>query len=161
MPLWYLELNQVIWKLVFFNPVSICFFLHIEMKPATSQKSTAMKFAIHRAVVEKSFRDYTSAYNLNDARVKLKVYHTFRVAALSDVITDSLGMTGYDRDLAWLLGMLHDIGSFEQVRRYHTFRGALFINHAELSADILFRDGLIRNFFMNLKCMQECLLHTY
>ena len=114
-----------------------------------------MKFAIHRAEVEKSFRDYTSAYNLNDAKVKLKVDHTFRVAALSDVITDSLGMTGYDKDLAWLLGMLHDIGRFEQVRRYHTFRDALSINHAELSADILFRDGLINNFIIeenNVSC---------
>jgi putative nucleotidyltransferase with HDIG domain len=105
-----------------------------------------MEFAIDRTEVEKSFRDYTAAYNLNEAKVKLKVDHTFRVAALSDVITDSLGMTGYDKDLAWLLGMLHDIGRFEQVRRYHTFRDALSINHAELSADILFRDGLIRNF---------------
>ena len=114
-----------------------------------------MEFAIHRAEVEKSFRDYTSAYDLDDAKVKLKVDHTFRVAALSDVITDSLGMTGYDKDLAWLLGMLHDIGRFEQVRRYHTFRDALSINHAELSADILFRDGLIRNFIneeKNLSC---------
>ena len=32
------------------------------------------------------------------------------------------------------------------MRRYHTFRDALSINHAELSADILFRDGLIKNF---------------
>lgn len=105
-----------------------------------------MKFAIHRAEVEKSFRDYTSAYSLDDAKVKLKVDHTFRVAALSDVITDSLGMTGYDKDLAWLLGMLHDIGRFEQVRRYHTLRDALSINHAELSADILFKEGLIGRF---------------
>jgi len=105
-----------------------------------------MEFVINRAEVEKSFRDYTSAYNLNEAKVKLKVDHTFRVAALSDAITDSLGMAGYDKDLAWLLGMLHDIGRFEQVRRYHTFRDALSINHAELSADILFWDGLIRNF---------------
>ena len=114
-----------------------------------------MEFTIHRAEVEKTFRDYTSAYNLNDAKVKLKVDHTFRVAALSDVITDSLGMTGYDKDLAWLLGMLHDIGRFEQVRRYHTLRDAFSINHAKLSADILFRDGLISNFIIeenNLSC---------
>ena len=117
--------------------------------------------AINRTEAEKSFHDYTAAYDVDDAKVALKVEHTFGVAGLGDVMSDSLGMTGYDRDLAWLLGMLHDIGSFEQVRRYHTFRGALFINHAELSADILFRDGLIRNFFMNVKCMQECLLHTY
>ena len=93
-------------------------------------------FAINRAEAEKSFHDYTAAYDLDDAKVALKVEHTFRVAGLCDVISDSLGMTGYDKDLAWLLGMLHDIGRFEQVRRYHTFR----------SADILFREGLIKNF---------------
>ena len=103
-------------------------------------------FAINRAEAEKSFHDYTAAYDLDDAKVALKVEHTFRVAGLCDVISDSLGMTGYDKDLAWLLGMLHDIGRFEQVRRYHTFRDALSVNHAELSADILFREGLIKNF---------------
>lgn len=104
------------------------------------------KIAIDREKVTESFRDYTAAYDPDDAKVKLKVEHTFRVAALCDVITDSLRITGYDKDLAWLLGMLHDIGRFEQVRRYHTFRDALSVNHAELSADILFRDGLIGNF---------------
>lgn len=102
--------------------------------------------AVNRAEAEKSFHDYTAAYDLDDAKVALKVEHTFRVAGLCDVISDSLGMTGYDKDLAWLLGMLHDIGRFEQVRRYHTFRDALSVNHAELSADILFREGLIKNF---------------
>ena len=105
-----------------------------------------MGLEIRRAEVEKSFHDYTSAYDLGDAKVKLKVDHTFRVAALSDLIAGSLGMTGYDKDLAWLLGILHDIGRFEQIRRYHTFRDALSINHAELSADILFKDGLIKRF---------------
>ena len=109
-----------------------------------------MKTEINREEVEQSFRNYTAAYDLGDAKVKLKVEHTFRVAALCDVITDSLGMAGYDKDLAWLLGILHDIGRFEQVRRYHTFRDALSVNHAELSADILFRDGLI-NSFINLE----------
>ncbi len=105
-----------------------------------------MEFEIQREEAEKSFREYTSAYDLNDAKVRLKVEHTFRVAALCDCIAGSLGMTGYDKDLAWLLGMLHDIGRFEQVRRFNTFRDALSVNHAELSADILFRDGLIGRF---------------
>jgi len=105
-----------------------------------------MQFVIQRFEVENSFRNYTSGYDLNDVRVKLKVDHTFRVAVLCDIISDSLGLTGYDKDLAWLLGMLHDIGRFEQLRRFHTFRDALSVNHAELSADILFRDGLIHDF---------------
>ncbi|MBR1493657.1 MAG: HD domain-containing protein [Acidaminococcaceae bacterium] len=105
-----------------------------------------MQFVIQRTKVENSFRNYTAGYDLDDVRVKLKVDHTFRVAALCDIISDSLGLAGYDKDLAWLLGMLHDIGRFEQLRRFHTFRDALSVNHAELSADILFRDGLIRDF---------------
>ena len=105
-----------------------------------------MTFTIQRDGIEKSFRNYISGYDLDDPKVKLKVDHTFRVAALCDFIAGDLGMTGFDRDLAWLLGMLHDIGRFEQVRRYHTFRDALSINHAELSADILFKDGLIERF---------------
>ncbi|MBO5604638.1 MAG: HD domain-containing protein, partial [Acidaminococcaceae bacterium] len=72
-----------------------------------------MQFVIQRAKVENSFRNYTAGYDRNDVRVKLKVDHTFRVAALCDIISDSLGLAGYDKDLAWLLGMLHDIGRFE------------------------------------------------
>ena len=105
-----------------------------------------MKFDIIREKVEKAFRDYTADYDLNDPKVKLKVDHTYRVAALSDCITDSLNLTGFDKNLAWLLGMLHDIGRFEQLRRYHTFRDAFSVNHAELSADILFRENLIGKF---------------
>lgn len=101
---------------------------------------------IYRKKVEESFKNYVSNYDLTDVKVKLKVDHTFRVAALCDLIADELGLKGYDKDLAWLLGMLHDIGRFEQLRRFHTFRDALSVNHAELSADILFRDGLIGNF---------------
>ena len=38
-----------------------------------------MKFVIHRAEVEKNFRDYTAAYKPNEAKIKLKMDHAFRV----------------------------------------------------------------------------------
>ena len=114
-----------------------------------------MTFNIQRDGVEKSFRNYISNYDLNDPQVKLKVDHTFRVAALCDFIANDLGMGGNDKDLAWLLGMLHDVGRFEQVRRYHTLRDGLSINHAELGADILFKDGLIEQ-FISVKAEPPC-----
>ena len=46
--------------------------------------------------------------------------------------------------------MLHDIGRFEQVRRYGTFADDKSINHGELGANILFRDGLIEEFVPEL-----------
>ena len=50
-----------------------------------------------------------------------------------------------DPEKAYIVGLLHDIGRFEQVRIYNTFRDAESVNHAQFSADLLFRDGMIRD----------------
>ncbi len=97
---------------------------------------------INRAAVEQAFIDYVSDYNLNDTKIKLKKDHTFRVAGLCDEIAGSLQFIGEDRDLAWLCGMLHDIGRFEQIRRYGTFKDAESINHAHFGVQLLFEDYL-------------------
>ncbi|MBQ7195863.1 MAG: HD domain-containing protein [Synergistaceae bacterium] len=91
-----------------------------------------------------SFRNYVAAYDTKNAGVSLKIAHTYRVAEIADSIARSVA--GVEADLAWLLGLLHDIGRFEQITRYGTFKDAFSVDHAELGADILFRDGLIKNF---------------
>ena len=107
---------------------------------------SAKSFSIDRSKVRQAFEEYTSHYDPEDYKIVLKIRHTYRVADLSDRIAESLGLTGPDRDLAWLIGMLHDIGRFEQVRRYHTFIDANSVNHAHLSADLLFKEDLIDAF---------------
>jgi hypothetical protein len=96
---------------------------------------------IDRNRVEKQFTEYASRYDAKDVKVQLKTAHTFRVAALADRIARSLALSREDTDIAWLLGMLHDIGRFEQLRQYHTFIDSKSVNHAALSADILFGKG--------------------
>ena len=108
------------------------------------KETAAMK--TDRAKVTASFQKYAEHYNLSDVKVKLKYDHTFRVAQNAERIAKSLSLSPDDIDLAWLLGMLHDIGRFEQVRRYGTFQDKSSVNHAALSADILFHDDLIRSF---------------
>lgn len=93
---------------------------------------------IDRERVKETFRDYTNAYDILDEKIKLKIGHTYRVADLCERIAVSEGMSKADADLAWLLGMLHDIGRFEQLRLYHTFIDADSVDHAMLGADILF-----------------------
>lgn len=39
---------------------------------------------IERIKAEKVFRDYVSAYNAQDDKVRLKIEHTFRVAVLCE-----------------------------------------------------------------------------
>ena len=101
---------------------------------------------INREHVLSAFDRYTSAYDVTDVKVKLKIDHTYRVAELCDRISDSLHLSQEDRDIAWLSGMLHDIGRFEQLRRYHTFMDKISCNHAALSAEVLFAGGNIRMF---------------
>lgn len=92
------------------------------------------------------FTEYTDKYNSKDTKIKLKIDHTFRVAMLSEQIALSEGLSENDVDLAWLIGMLHDIGRFEQVRRYNTFSDALSIDHAQFGADLLFKEDLFESY---------------
>ena len=104
------------------------------------------KPAINRKNVINAFAEYVRNYDPSDEKIKLKIGHTYRVAGLSQRIAESLGLSEPDVDIAWLLGMLHDIGRFEQIRRFGTFNDVQSVDHAEFGADLLFKEGLIRKF---------------
>lgn len=101
---------------------------------------------IDRKRAEAAFQSYVEAYDVRDEKVRLKIEHTYRVSALCDEIAKSLGLSEEDVDLAWLIGLLHDIGRFEQLKNYGTFIDDLSINHAEYGAEILFFQGKIRDY---------------
>ena len=101
---------------------------------------------IDRNHVLNEFKTYVADYDISDDKIRLKVVHTYKVAENSERIAESLGLNSDDTDLAWLIGMLHDIGRFEQLRRYHTFIDADSIDHAKFGADLLFEEGLVRKF---------------
>lgn len=101
---------------------------------------------IDRKKVKNVFKKYTDNYDTSDEKIKLKVDHTYRVAALSERIASSLGLGDDDTNLAWLIGMLHDIGRFEQLKNYGTFSDAESIDHAHYGVELLFEDGLIEKF---------------
>ena len=79
-------------------------------------------------------------------RSNCKIDHTYRVAALCARIAQSLALPPEDVDLAWLSGILHDVGRFEQLRRYNTFIDAQSVSHAALSVAVLFDEGRIRDY---------------
>lgn len=104
------------------------------------------KPVINRKNVINAFAEYVRNYDPSDEKIKLKINHTYRVAGLCQRIAESLGLSEPDVDIAWLLGMLHDIGRFEQIRRFGTFNDVQSVDHAEFGADLLFKEGLIRKF---------------
>ena len=98
--------------------------------------------SIDRVRARAAFDAYVAPYDAANPRIALKVDHTLRVAELCDRIAASLEMGDSDRDLAWLCGLLHDIGRFEQVRRWNTFSDARSCSHAALGVEVLFgEDG--------------------
>ena len=99
---------------------------------------------------KKAFKEYVKKYNPEE-KIKIKIVHIEKVAENSKRIAQNLGLSQEDVELAELIGLLHDIGRFEQVRLYHTFVDKDSINHGEYGAKILFEDGLIRNFIKDNK----------
>lgn len=110
---------------------------------------------IDREKVKKIFAEYVRHYGAEEPKILLKILHTYKVSGLCGEITHDLlcpakmrekESVQKDIDLAWLIGMLHDIGRFEQVRRYHTLLDAASVSHAALGIQILFDEGMLMRF---------------
>ena len=101
---------------------------------------------IDRQKALNAFNAYVINYDVNDEKIKLKIEHTYRVCVLCERIAKESGFDEDEIEIAWLTGLLHDVGRFEQLRRYGTFIDAQSIDHAEFGADILFKEGKIRDY---------------
>lgn len=101
---------------------------------------------INREHIKKTFQEYTDRYDSTNPKIKLKIDHTYRGANLCEQIAQSLELSAAEVDLAWLSGMLHDVGRFEQLRRYNTFSDAQSIDHARFAVELLYDDGLIADY---------------
>ncbi len=102
--------------------------------------------ADYKEAAKEVFLSYAEQYDTGNVMISHKIEHTFRVAELSERFAGAAGMNAEDRHCAWFFGLLHDIGRFEQVKRFGTFVDSQSVDHAELGADLLFGEGLIRRF---------------
>ncbi|MEE1373223.1 MAG: HD domain-containing protein [Parolsenella sp.] len=93
---------------------------------------------VDRERARAAFLAYVAPYDPANPRIALKIAHALRVADLCDRIAHEQSWPAADIDLAWLCGLLHDMGRFEQVRRWDTFRDAVSCSHAKLGASVLF-----------------------
>lgn len=76
---------------------------------------------------------------------ELKVIHTYQVARNSKMLAQRLDLGQEDIELAELIGLLHDIGRFEELKMLNRFDNIKF-DHAGHGVKVLFEDNLIRNF---------------
>lgn len=102
-------------------------------------------------LAKKVFAEYVKKYNPENGKIALKIKHIYRVADISKEIAVKLGLNEEEQNLAELIGLLHDIGRFEQIRVYDTFVDSKSVNHAEMGVKVLFDDGLINKFIEDRK----------
>ncbi len=95
--------------------------------------------------IKEVFDNYVSNFNLEEEKIQLKYYHTFEVADNCREIAKRLKLESSDQDLAYLIGICHDIGRFKQVKEFNTFKDNE-MDHADYGVKVLFEDGLIRKF---------------
>ena len=91
-------------------------------------------------------KKYIEKYDFSNPRIKLKAAHIYRVADVSKQIATELNLTKEEIDLAELIGLLHDIGRFEQLRIYDTFKDRESVNHAEMGVKVLKENNFIEKF---------------
>lgn len=97
--------------------------------------------AIDRTRAARAFKTYTDAYDATNPRIALKIEHTYHVAEACDAVAREQNWSTEDIDLAWLCGLLHDMGRFEQLRRWDTFKDAESMSHAALGVEVLFGEN--------------------
>ncbi|MEW6259991.1 MAG: HD domain-containing protein [Thermodesulfobacteriota bacterium] len=96
------------------------------------------------------FRKYVDGFYTgieeDDRNIELKDIHTQHVRKNMERLCASLGLDTGKRDLADLIALFHDVGRFEQYRKYRTFSDRKSVNHARLGVQVLARhhvlDGL-------------------
>lgn len=99
---------------------------------------------------KKIFNEYVSHYNMEDEKIKLKVKHTYQVLNRSRDVAVSLNFSEEEKELAMLIGLLHDIGRFEQVKLHNTFDDTVF-PHSKYGIKILFGENHIRDYIKDDK----------
>ncbi|WP_321431261.1 HD domain-containing protein [uncultured Methanolobus sp.] len=87
------------------------------------------------------FEDYVRSFHSDDSFVRqnviLKENHSIRVCENAALIAASENMDHKEYYLAKAIALLHDVGRFEQISKYRTFKDSESENHAVLGVKIL------------------------
>lgn len=100
---------------------------------------------------KKEFIKYTNHFDLENKNIARKVGHSLRVMEISNQLATKLNFSQEEVQIATLIGLLHDIGRFEQRTKYNTFSDINSIDHGKLGVEILEENNYIRKFIEDSK----------
>lgn len=96
------------------------------------------------------FKEYTSNYDMSIKEINFKHYHSFTVSELMGELAYRLDLDKEKIEVARVIGLLHDIGRFEQFTKYNALDDSIS-DHADESVVYLFDNNHIRDFIEESK----------
>lgn len=97
------------------------------------------------------FFEIVKNYDCKNSNILRKLIHSFSVAEKCYSIACSKGLSNKKRNLCYLIGLFHDIGRFEQWKKYGTYDDKKSIDHADLSCEIIDSLNFEENFGITQK----------
>ncbi len=98
---------------------------------------------------KKEFLNYTEGFDLENEGIKRKQLHSLRVMEESKRVAEALRLSEEKIELAELIGLLHDMGRFEQHNRGNTYLNEMLLDHARLGVEVLIKDDYIKKYTDN------------
>ena len=89
--------------------------------------------------------EYIKNYDMSLPQISYKYYHSYRVMDNMITLAKSLNLPYSEIELAKCIGLLHDIGRFEQFKRFNSFSDQN-IDHGNLGEMILRKNNALDNF---------------
>lgn len=108
----------------------------------------------------KIFDEYTKKYDKKSDKVNWKYYHSIRVSNIIVDIAKSLDLQEKDINLAYLIGLFHDIGRFEQIKIFDSYNDLKTIDHGSLGEKII-RETHILDSLLNNEDLETLLFSIY
>lgn len=100
----------------------------------------------------KRLGNYARSFDIKEHMIKLKLVHSIKVAATCKNIAENVfGDNKEFIELAYNIGLLHDISRFKQWTKYKTFIDKDSFDHGDYSVHLLFEQDKILDYDINPK----------
>lgn len=108
--------------------------------------------------IQHRFLRYVKGYALpltHRHNIVLKIKHSIRVEGEMEALSKGLGQDNGQTRLAKTIGLLHDIGRFEQYRRYETFSDGDSVDHGRFGVQIIQETDILAGVGENIRPIIE------
>jgi len=110
------------------------------------------------------FKEYTMPFFDSDPvesrAATLKYEHTLLVVKNNSLLCDSISIDSELRCLSEVVALLHDIGRFEQFRKYKTFADRHSVNHAVFGVQLIDKYDVLKELSVeNQQLVKNSILH--